>query len=193
MDNLIEPRYSIAIMPPKSGIDYVNELKNSLCTAINWFNSKNSKAHVTISEFVADDDEIEKIINQLKDLSSYEKPFHVNFEGVSSYKNGAVFITPDGNSKIALKQLMLNIQKGLKIKNVNHSKDPHMSIGRKLSEDNVATALKMFADVKLNFDCVGLVLRKFNPDIKVRQYEVLNHDFKFLGNEPKPNLQQSLF
>lgn len=183
--------YSVVIAPPLEEIEYVAQLKNELYSKIGWYNSKNSKAHITILEFTADDDELEEIIIEIKETASYENPIQLSFEGVSNYANGAVFLKPDETTKLPLTQLMARIQKKLNIKNSYKSKDPHISIGRKLSEENVEIALNMFANAKLEFNCDRLVLRKFNPDKK--QYDIFSEDFKFIGILPKPDAQQSLF
>lgn len=185
------PKYSIVIAPPQIGIDYVDHLKNELNGFIGWYNSRNSKAHITISEFTADGDELTKMTTNLKEIASHENPIHLNFEGVGNYANGAVFLKPDEVTKIEVGNLMRRIQKNLGVKNAYHSKDPHLSIGRKLSEENVQMALKMFAEAKLDFNCSHLVLRKFNPDL--RQYEVFSEEFEFVVAQPKPVAQQSLF
>lgn len=187
----MDDKYSIAIMPQEEGVVYVDEHKNALYAKIGWYNSKNSKAHITISEFVIDEDGIVGVINHLKEIAGYESPIHLNFEGVSSYPNGAVFLAPDKPTKETLTDLMKRIQKNLIIKKSYHSKDPHISIGRKLTEENVTIALEMFKEAKLEFDCTSIVLRKFNPVKK--QYDVLPNEFKFIGLPPKPLAQQSLF
>lgn len=183
--------YSIVIAPSKDGIDYVDKLKNELYSKIGWYNSRNSKAHVTILEFTADEYELEEVIAVIKKIASYENPMLLRFDGVDRYTNGAVFLKPDEATKDPITELMARIQKKLNIKNSYKSKDPHISIGRKLSEENVQIALKMFADAKLEFICENLVLRKFNPER--RQYDKFSDDFKFLGLPPEPNAQQSLF
>jgi 2'-5' RNA ligase len=177
MSILEPPKYSIVIAPPQ--------------IEIGWYNSRNSKAHITIVEFTSDEDELVYIIDHLKEIASYETPMHLNFDGVDKYSNGAVFLKPDVATKTPLTDLMVRIQKDLKIKNSYKSKDPHISIGRKLSEENVEIALKMFADVKLAFNCSDLILRKFNTVKK--QYDYFSEDFIFLGMPQKPNPQQSLF
>ena len=184
-------KYSIVIAPPPTGIDYVDHLKDVLNGAIGWYHSRNAKAHITITEFTAKEDELAQMMDQLKEIASYENPIYLNFEGVGNYVNGAVFLKPDELTKAEVRDLMRRIQKQLSIKNAYHSKDPHISIGRKLSEENVQMALKMFAQVKLNFNCDHLVLRKFNPTRK--QYDVYSDDFKFVGASQKPAAQQSLF
>ncbi|WP_165501786.1 2'-5' RNA ligase family protein [Pedobacter frigiditerrae] len=178
-------------MPQEEGVVCVDEYKNALYTKIGWYNSRNSNAHITISEFVIDEGEIVDIINHLKEIASYENPIHLNFEGINSYANGAVFLKPDEPTKSILTDLMKRIQKNLNIKKSFHSKDPHISIGRKLTKENVTIALEMFKEAKLEFDCTSIVLRKFNPVKK--QYDVLPNEFKFIGLPPKPLAQQSLF
>jgi len=184
-------KYSIVIMPDKNGIALVDKLKDELHLRIGWYNSRNSKAHITIIEFTADNDELDEIITLLKEVASYENSFHLSFDGVSNYSNGAVFLKPDEATRVPLTELMIRIQKNTNIKNSYKSKDPHISIGRKLSAENVQIALKMFAEVKLDFGCGNLVLRKFDPVRK--QYGIYSEDFPFLNIPPKPNAQQSLF
>lgn len=184
-------KYSVVITPDDNGTAYVDGLKNELFSEIGWYNSRGSKAHVTICEFTADEDELGLITRKLKEIASFEKPIDLNFEGVDSYPNGAVFLKPTEANKAPLKELMDRIQQKIKIKNSYKSKDPHMSIARKLSNDKVEIALKMFAEAKLDFNCTNIVLRKFNPTEK--QYEIFSTDFPFLGLPPKPAAQTSLF
>jgi 2'-5' RNA ligase len=184
-------QYSIVILPPLEGINYVADLKNQLNARIGWYNSRNAKAHVTICEFTADTDELEYIIKDLKAIASYEVPHKLVFDGVDSYANGAVYLKPNAQTKAPLTELMARVQRNLKVTNQYKSKAPHMSIGRKLNEENVAIALAMFADAKLDFDCGNLVLRKFSPTKK--QYVPFSDDFKFLGLPRKEEAQQSLF
>lgn len=184
-------QYSIVILPPQEGIDYVANLKNQLNAKIGWYNSRNAKAHVTICEFTAEPDELGSIMADLKEIVSYESPRHLVFDGVSSYANGAVFLKPDDATKAPLTALMGRIHKNLGVTNLYKSKSPHMSIGRKLSEENVALALNMFADAKLDFNCNHIVLRKFNPEIK--QYDVFADDFPFLALPCEVEAQPSLF
>ncbi|SOD13094.1 2'-5' RNA ligase [Pedobacter xixiisoli] len=184
-------QYSIVILPPKEGIDYVADLKNQLNKKIGWYNSRNAKAHVTICEFTADIDELEDVISDLREIASCEKPHHLVFDGVDSYANGAVYLKPNLQTKVPLTQLMVRVQKNLGVTNQYKSKSPHMSIGRKMNEENVEIALNMFADAKLEFNCANLVLRKFNP--KIKQYDIFLEDFDFLGLPCKEEAQQSLF
>lgn len=186
-----KPQYSIVILPPQDEINYVADLKNQLNEKIGWYNSRNAKAHITICEFTADLDELDHVVMNLKEIVRSETPRHLVFDGVDSYANGAVYLKPTLQTKVPLTELMVRVQKNLGITNLYKSKAPHISIGRKLSAENVAIALKMFENAKLNFNCTHLVLRKFNPNIK--QYEVFLEDFDFLGLSCKQKAQQMLF
>lgn len=188
---IMEDLYSLVIEPSAQGIEYVTKLKDELFNEIRWYNSRNSKAHLTIIEFTAKVDDLDEILENIKQIASYEKPLHLNFKGVGNYSNGAVFLKPDDETKVSLTELMIRIQKQLNIKKSYNSKDPHISIGRKLSSENVEKALKMFSEAKLNFECKNLVLRKFNPEKK--QYDYFSKDFPFVGKPSKPNAQQTLF
>ncbi|RZL39646.1 MAG: 2'-5' RNA ligase family protein [Pedobacter sp.] len=186
-----EAKYSIAIITDDAGTDYVNVLKDQLFKKIGWYHSRNSKAHITISEFATNEDELQRIVKHLKEIAGHENPIHLNFDGVDSYPNGAVFLAPDDTSKSPFIDMMKRIQSNLKITKSYNSKDPHLTIARKLNDENVEIALKMFGNVKLDFNCANVVLRKFNPEIK--QYEIFSTDFPFLGLPPKPVAQTSLF
>lgn len=81
----MEHRYSIAIYPPLSTSKVVSYLKQLLSKAIGWYNSKNSKAHITICEFNADDkQEISKIKTQLTTLCYSESPFDLHFDHIAN-------------------------------------------------------------------------------------------------------------
>lgn len=188
---IMEDLYSLVIEPSAQGIEYVTKLKDELFNEISWYNSRNSKAHLTIIEFTAKVDDLDEILENITQIASYEKPLHLNFKGVGNYSNGAVFLKPDDETKVSLAELMIRIQKQLNIKKSYNSKDPHISIGRKLSSENVEKALKMFSEAKLDFECKNLVLRKFNPEKK--QYDYFSKDFPFVGKQSKPNAQQTLF
>ena len=55
---------------------------------------------------------------------------------------------------------------------VNHkSSEPHISIGRQLSAEQLKEAYNMFQEINLNFTCEGITIRVFNPERK--QYDVL--------------------
>jgi len=99
---------------------------------------------------------------------------------------------PDENLivKDKLKFVMKKTQESLKIPNMKKSNDPHMSIGRKLTPENIKIASELFTTIESNFLCKEMVLRVLDPIEK--QFIVID-TFPF-GSNPQPELiQGSLF
>ncbi|MFH6998649.1 2'-5' RNA ligase family protein [Flavobacterium sp. FlaQc-57] len=186
----MEKHYSVAIYPPQNIIDSVKTMKEQLAAKIGWFNSKNSVAHITICEFKIAEKELEKIKLKLLKICDSFSSFQVHLDHFSSYENGAFFIAPNEDSKINLKPIMKKTQESLQLSNLKKSNDPHISIGRRLSPENLEIASKLFTVINTDFLCNSIVLREFDP-IK-KQFFVIDH-FQF-GNNPQPELiQGSLF
>ncbi|MFB9076032.1 2'-5' RNA ligase family protein [Flavobacterium procerum] len=187
----MEKKYSVAIYPSQEVHDAVKTMKDYLKSKIDWFNSCNSAAHITICEFSIDDSEIDKYKQKIFKVCDTFIPFQVHLDHFGSYDNaGAYYIAPDENSKNALKPIMKNLQESLKPLKLKKSEDPHMSIGRKLTPENLKIASQLFTTIELNFFCNEIVLRELDP-IK-KQFFVID-TFPF-GNNPKPEfVQGSLF
>jgi hypothetical protein len=187
----VKSTYSLVVRPPSEGLDYVNTLKKQLFNRIGWYHSCNAEAHMSILAFQATEVELINVIRQLRETVSYEREISLAFEGVGNYSNGAVFLKPSETCKSSLVALMKRIHGCLPIKLTERSSDPHISIGRQLNAEQVRTALEMFEDAALCFQCSNLVLRKFNDE--VRQYDVYEDGFNFLDKPPLPKPQLSLF
>jgi len=185
----MEGHYSVAIYPSEEVIALVKGMKNTLADKVGWFHSKNSVGHITICEFKASDAVIEKIKQQLVRLCDGFEPTEVHLNGYGSYPNGAFFIAPDADSKNNLKPIMKRINDALIIKNLHKSDDPHLSIARRLSSEQLVVAYQTFTLIKTSFIAESVVLRKFNETIK--QFEVVA-TFPFHGN-PQEGIQGTLF
>ncbi|WP_366183635.1 2'-5' RNA ligase family protein [Flavobacterium ovatum] len=182
----IQNRYSLVISPPNEIISLVKSMKEKLAEEIGWYHSKNSLAHITINEFMATDNEIENIKKQLINICDGIKPIDVHLDHFNTYPNGAFFIAPDDFSIIELKQIMTQIHQLFRTKTLLKSNEPHLSIGRQLKPDYIATAYRLFPFINLNFRCDSVTLRRFNPIIK--QFEIIDR-FSFNDN-PKPVYKQ---
>lgn len=185
----MEGHYSVAFYPSEAVIAQVKEMKELLSDKVGWFHSKNSVGHITVCEFKASDAVIEKVKQQLIRLSDGFKPMEIHLTSFSSYPNGAFFIAPDVASKSNLKPIMKQINDTLIIKNSHKSDDPHLSIARKLTPEQVKIAYSLFTEINAHFLCESVVLRKFNETIK--QFEVTDA-FPFQGN-PQKEIQGTLF
>jgi len=183
-------KYSVVFHPSETVIEAVKELKEQLSAKIGWFPSKNSLAHVTICEFEYEDETYENIKSRIANYCRYQNPFGVTFNAFGNYTNGAFFIAPNTESKIKMTEILKEIPKQIQFP-VNHkSSEPHISIGRKLTEDQIKIAYRLFDAVNLNFICNGITIRIFNSERK--QYDVLE-TIPFLSEMEPEKEQLSLF
>jgi 2'-5' RNA ligase len=187
----MEKKYSVAIYPSQDVIDAVKTMKDYLKSKIDWYNSCNSVAHITICEFTIDDSQIDKYKQKLFKICDTFTPFQVYLDHFGAYENcGAFFIAPNENSKNNLKPIMKKNHETLKPLQLKKSEDPHLSIGRRLTPENLKIASQLFTTIDIDFLCKEIILRELDP-IK-KQFFVID-TFPF-GSNPKPELiQGSLF
>ena len=85
---------------------------------------------------------------------------------------------------------MKEIQKQIQFPVSHKSSEPHISIGRQLTEAQLKIAYSLFDAVNLNFICDGITIRIFNPERK--QYDVLE-TIPFLSEMEPEKEQLTLF
>jgi len=187
----MEKKYSVAIYPSHEVINSVKTMKDYLKGKIDWYNSCNSIAHITICEFTIDDIQIDRCKQKLFKVCDTFTPFPVYLDHFGAYENnGAFFIAPNENSKEKLKSILKKTQETLKPLNLKKSDDPHMSIARRLTPENLKIASQLFTTIEIDFLCCEIVLRELDP-IK-KQFFVI--DTIPFGSNPQPELiQGSLF
>ena len=186
----MEKKYSIAFHPSETIIVLVKAMKEKLFEQVDWFNSKNSVAHITICEFIATDAAIEIIKNKLNLLCDTLEPFEVYLNGFDSYSNGAFVITPNEDSKTKLKVIMKKVTQSLRSLKMEKSSNPHISIARKLKPENLEIAKHLFTTINTSFLCDTIILRKFDPTIG--QFFITN-TFIFNNNSQPEFIQEKLF
>lgn len=182
----MEKLYSLVIHPPEDILILVKTMKEQLASKVGWYNSKNSVGHITICEFKATETAIESIKKQISTLCDSLTPATVHLNSFGSFPNGAFFIAPDKNSKKDLKHIMKRFNKSLQIQGIKKSDNPHLSIARRLSPENLIKANHLFTEIDLYFVCDSVVLRQFDENIK--QFFVTD-TFPF-NNNPQPQLIQ---
>ena len=183
-------KYSVVFHPSETVIEAVKELKEQLSTKIGWFPSKNSLAHITICEFDYELATYENIKSRITTFCSYQNPFDVTFNAFENFTNGAFFIAPDTESKNKMAEIMKDIPKQIQFPVSHKSSEPHISIGRQLSAEQLKEAYNLFQKINLNFTCEGITIRIFNPDRK--QYDVLE-TIPFLSEMEPEKEQLTLF
>lgn len=182
-------RYSIAIHPSPELLAIIKSMKEQLATKVGWFHSKNAIAHITICEFEADERDLERVKKQIERICDTITPVSVQLNSFGTFPNGAFFIAPDTNSKMALQPIMKLFHNTLVIKTFHHSDVPHISIARKLSPENLIKASQLFTSIDESFLCNGIVLRML--DLELKQFRVID-TFDFKGLKPL-EVQGSLF
>lgn len=172
--------YSIVVYPQKEAIRRVKTMKDSLADHVGWYPSRNAEAHISILEFYGAKKELTFYLNYVKNFCYAQHAEHVIFDNVVKPRNGgAIVLLPERSSKIYFSKLFKSFKQGLKNKNAISSSNAHISIGRKLSIQQVATIDSVLDDVNLAFICNKIAIRKFNDGRS--QYEVI-YEFDFLGN-----------
>lgn len=186
----MEKLYSLVIHPPEEILVLVKYMKEQLATEVGWFNSKNSVGHITICEFTATEEIIEIIKKQITQLCNSLNPVNVHLNELGSFPNGAFFIAPDSESKKDLKHIMKHFNKSLRLHNMKKSDNPHLSIARRLSPENLEKAKQFFTAIDVDFVCESVVLRQFDENKK--QF-FATHNFPFNENPREQFIQGSLF
>lgn len=184
-------QYSFAICPPPYIIGQVKDMKQQLRNALGKrFGSVNSDAHVTFNVFRCDARELESRIKAVQLFCGQVGSKEIRFDGYGNYPNGAFFLSPDKDSTIYIRYVMGVFHKMHAAFVSKKSEDPHMSIARQLSSDELRTAKALFSGVPdLVFDCDRISLRRFNRSRM--QYDVVA-DFIFSGFRTEGEEQLSL-
>jgi 2'-5' RNA ligase len=176
------PVYSIAICPPAEVISYIKGIKDELSRQLGWYPSCNSEAHISLTQFRADDRAIKRWKDLLDRVCAEAAPFEFRLRGMSAYSQGTVYVNPDSISKEHFLNLCNSIkQRSARLKYHPFSSDPHLTIARQLDDQKVDNAFRVLAPraVEAHFLCTGIALRKL--DEQKGQYAIV-HRFPF-GNK----------
>ncbi len=194
-------QYSLAIMPGAPIAEMVKDLKLLLRAEIGKsYGSANADAHISLDGFEADDDNYPYILAEYRRIVSGMTPFTIAFSGFGDFDKGnysAFYVRPTDESSTSIRErteeVMKSFDKKLKKQFIrkwaDESKNPHMSIGRRLTREWVALAYSLFPGFEESFLCDAFVIRKFNE--KRRQYEVV--DMLPLKGNSAPPVQLDLF
>ena len=176
-------------MPDAQTIALIKEMKLRLSDEIGWFNSKNSLAHFTLFEFLEEPTNEPQFCKQLERIASEIHSFKMICNAFDSFENGAFYIKPNTETSLVMATEMKTILKeSTSIKKAITNTTPHLTIGRRLNEEQLNVAKQMFQQIHISFFVTHLTLRKFNE--QTRQFD-LYKDFPLLG-KPK-EIQGSLF
>lgn len=176
--------YSLAIMPPPPIHEDIRGFKQLFRDATGKsYGSANADGHISLDGFDAAEADYPLILAEYIKLVSPLTPFQLNFSGFSDFDRAnfsAFYIKPTEESSNAIRERTQVIMKAFdkKFKKqymqkwADESKNPHMSIGRRLTREWIALAYSLFTDYEAGFLCESFAIRKYNE--KRRQYEVVD-------------------
>ncbi|SDD83408.1 2'-5' RNA ligase superfamily protein [Dyadobacter soli] len=193
--------YSLAIMPPPQIAEEVCDFKQLFRDATGKsYGSANADGHISLDGFDAAEVDYPLILAEYKRLITPLTPFQLNFSGFADFDRAnfsAFYIKPTEDSCNAIRERTQAVMKGFdkKFKKqymqkwADESKNPHMTIGRRLTREWVALAHSLFKEYEAGFVCDSFAIRKYNE--KRRQYEVI--DTILLSGQKPVGEQISLF
>lgn len=178
-------KVSLAFMPCERMNAKIKGVKEFLKSLVGWYASCNSAGHITICEFEAEKDELDDIVATLVDKLQYEHAQFVYFNDYSMFQHGETYtyyIKPTVQSKFYLNQrsevIISTLKNRFSLKAI--SKEPHLTIGRRLEIDKIIQAKDHLKKVDLDFFCDSVFIRIFNPALK--QYDIYSK-ISFGGKE----------
>lgn len=176
--------FSLAIMPPPSIAEDVRGFKLDYRNAIGKsYGSANADGHISLDGFDAAETDYPLILAEYTRVVSQLSPFELNFSGFADFDRAnfsAFYIKPTEASCDAIRERTQAIMKAFdkKFKKqymqkwADESKNPHMSIGRRLTREWIALGYTIFMEYEAGFLCNSFAIRKYNE--KRRQYEVID-------------------
>lgn len=171
-------------MPGPEITQQVADMKLQFRTAIGRsYGSANAEAHISLDGFEADENDYPYLLADYRRIISELTPFEIQFVGFGDFDKGnfsAFYINPTQESSDAIRErsgaVMTLFDKKLKKqytrKWADESKNPHMSVGRRLTREWISLAYSLFSDYEASFLCDSFAIRKFNE--KRRQYDVVD-------------------
>ncbi|TLV04040.1 2'-5' RNA ligase family protein [Dyadobacter luticola] len=188
-------------MPSLDIAEQVQEMKQQYRIALGRsYGSANADGHISLDGFEAAEADYPLVLAEYQRLVLELTAFEIRFSGFADFDRGnfsAFYIQLTDESAAAIRERSTAVMKGFdkKLKKqymqkwADESKNPHMTIGRRLTREWVAVAHSMFTDYNASFLCDAFAIRKYNE--KRRQYDVV--DVLPLARESTPFLQLDLF
>lgn len=157
------PHYTVVIIPSEPVIAAVKAIKLRLLEAIGWYPSVHSLAHITFNLFSGGELTLLNWKRYVEQFATQSLPFTCCLDRTGHFNNGAFFLAPNETSKPELVAMMKAFHQSAPKGGFGKSVNPHVSIGRKLSTDQLQIAKELTGEVNLQFYCDNLAIRKFDP------------------------------
>lgn len=185
-------QFSIILRPSKETLALFREFKMILKHAVGIYSSEIAEAHFTIIEFVVYESIIPVVEKYLQKFTSLYKNGQYKFSRFDNFpetsegkSNGTFYAKPDENSRENLIKIMKDFHLNFPISKpykVYRCYNPHMTVGRRLSSDQLNFADRKFANIKIEISTnFTIALRKRNINSKYEQFFIIN-GFEFTGS-----------
>jgi len=159
-------KYSLAIQPNEPVLSMVTEMKQLLNHKIGHYGSVNSLAHISLFEFELEEEKRYPIVlSYCKRIIAGLAPFYITFKGFGHFTNPTKKFTYYVKVEESVKEIVSyckQIKKGSPYTLIDKYKTPHMSIGRKLTQEKLGIASALLTDFYATDFCETFVIRKFN-------------------------------
>lgn len=165
------PHYSIVLIPSGSVIKEVAAIKLRLKEAIGWYHSVHAQAHITFNLFAGGELTLMNWKHHVQQFAARSQAFNCCLNRTGHFSNGAFFLAPDESSRLELISLMKAFHRAAPKGGFGKSTQPHVSIGRKLSEEQLQIGKELVGEVNLSFICDNLTIRQFDP--QESQYKII--------------------
>jgi 2'-5' RNA ligase len=145
--------------------------------------SYRSKAHITVNNFAADEKELLICKKYMEQFCRYLTKFEISLIKIDLYKDsGTIYLALDNDSKKIMSNIMREFNRKAPFKIKDSFSDPHVTIGRKLTQQQIATAYQLWHNKSfdIKYVCDNLAIREFNPSIL---HYSLESRFYFKGEE----------
>lgn len=186
-------KYSLAIQPTEPILSRMREIKQQLRHRIGHYGSANAAAHISLFEFELDEKSYPAILSYFKKSIVGLAPISIMFEGFHYFQHATAFtfyVKLDGSSSQTIVNYCKQIKKASPYSLINKYNSPHMSVGRKLSQEGLDIANDLFTEFNATDLCEAFVIRKFNS--QRRQYDIVEI-IPLLNDENTVDTQLSLF
>lgn len=178
MENKVD--YLLVLSPPKSIVDHVRIDKRYSEKLIGNFESLNSKAHLTMSNyFLKNTYEVEPLIPHLQYKMSMLPSITLNINGYNYFETGnkrTIYASPtiDSDAELWFEQMRDHVK--------SNSITPHITIAKNISEEQFEILWSMFKDRKwiesFHIDRLTILKRQSiglnNNYVKLKELEFKN-------------------
>lgn len=164
----------VLISLPDEVSEYVSMLKKEIFTDFGDFESRTSKAHITVNNFLIAEKRMPPVFNEIRKSLSELNSFTLKLNGFSTFQNSqTLFINVEqsegfNNLIVEFEELRKRV---IKTKRFKHSKTPHVTIAKKVRLNTFKELKRKYIPLHFNheFEVGSLTVLKYN--LREKKYD----------------------